>query len=105
MNTIRNFIKKQAVVTYFILTFVITWGAMLLMAGPQGFPLSEEQLSALGPMIYVGMLVGPSFSALLLTALSPVKPDLENYGRSSPNGASPSAGMHWLYWRHRCWLP
>lgn len=69
MNTIRNFIKKQAVVTYFILTFVITWGAMLLMAGPQGFPLSEEQLSALGPMIYVGMLVGPSFSALLLTAL------------------------------------
>lgn len=70
MKNKNTFIQKHAALLFFVLTFAITWGFMALMAGPEGFPLSEEQLEAMGPMVYVGMLVGPSISALLLTALA-----------------------------------
>jgi membrane protease YdiL (CAAX protease family) len=69
MTEKKTFVQKHAVLLYFVLTFAITWGCMALMAGPEGFPLSEEQMEAMGPMVYVGMLVGPSIAALLLTGL------------------------------------
>ena len=42
---------------------------MNLMIRPYSFPLTPEQSEAVGPLLYVGMLVGPSISGLLLLGL------------------------------------
>jgi len=69
MKTEKSFIKRNSVLLYFILTFAITWGCMALLASPTGFPLTEEQLEAMGPLVYVGMLIGPCVTGILLTGL------------------------------------
>jgi len=69
MKTEKTFIKRNSVLLYFVLTFAITWGCMALLAGPAGFPLTDEQLEAMGPLVYVGMLIGPSVTGILLTGL------------------------------------
>lgn len=70
MSTFRDFIKKQAVLAYFILTFVFTWGCMAIVAGPGGFPITEEQFETNGALVYVAMLVGPSAAGILSVSFS-----------------------------------
>lgn len=69
MGTKKTFIQKHSVLLYFILTFALSWGCMVGMVGPEGFPLTPEKMEEFGPMVYVGLLIGPSVSALLLTGL------------------------------------
>ena len=69
MKAISNIIKRQPVLTYFILTIIITWGCMAMAVYPGGFPISESQLETSGALVYVAMLVGPSGAGLLLTGL------------------------------------
>jgi membrane protease YdiL (CAAX protease family) len=69
MSTIKSFIKRHAVLTYFALTFIFTWGCMAIAVYPDGFPISEEQFETAGALVYVAMLVGPSGACILLTGL------------------------------------
>jgi len=57
------------VAIYFFLTFALSWGVMSMMITPYSFPLTSEQSNAVGPMLYVGMLVGPSVSGLLMIGI------------------------------------
>jgi hypothetical protein len=41
--------------TYFGLVFVISWGGLLLIVGPEGLPLSWDRFESLGPLLYVAM--------------------------------------------------
>jgi len=67
MKTIVNMVKKSPVLTYFILTFIFTWGCMALAVYPGGFPITDETFETAGALVYVAMLVGPSGASLLLT--------------------------------------
>ena len=69
MKTITNFINKHAVLAYFILTLIFTWGCMWIAASPGGFPLTDEQLETSGALVYVAMLVGPSGAGFLLIGM------------------------------------
>ena len=69
MSDIKSFVKSQAVAIYFFLTFALSWGCMIMMISPYSFPLTVEQSSAVGPLLYVGMLIGPSVIGLLMTGL------------------------------------
>jgi membrane protease YdiL (CAAX protease family) len=69
MISIKAFIKEQAVAIYFLLTFIITSGCMVIMIRPHSFPLTPDQSEAVGQLLYAGMLFGPSFTGLLLTGL------------------------------------
>lgn len=69
MTAMKTFIKQYAVLTYFILTFVITWGGMVMVVGPSGFPITAAQFETAGPLVYLAMLVGPSVAGILMTAL------------------------------------
>lgn len=69
MTRIKNYIKKHPVLTYFVLTFVFTWGGMALAVYPGRFPITEEQFEEAGALVYVAMLIGPSGAGLLLTGL------------------------------------
>jgi membrane protease YdiL (CAAX protease family) len=66
MTAIRDFIKRQPLPTYFVLTFVISWGSILIIVGPGGIPISTAQVAVLG----MAMLLGPSLACILLTGLA-----------------------------------
>jgi membrane protease YdiL (CAAX protease family) len=63
------FIKRHSVLTYYALTFVISWGAVLIVLRPGGLPASTQQLESLGPALYLALLAGPSIAGILLTGL------------------------------------
>ncbi len=65
MATIKNFIKRHPVPIYFTLTFIISWGAILILAGPEGIPATMDNAMVLG----MAMLLGPSMAGILLTGL------------------------------------
>jgi len=69
MTTIRTFIRTHPLATYFVLTFAISWGGVLLVVAPHGIPGTTEQTDRLFPYVYLAMLAGPSVAGILLTGL------------------------------------
>ena len=69
MTSIKGFIRRHSVLTYFVLTIIFTWGCMALAVYPGGFPITDEQFETSGALVYVAMLVGPSVAGILLTSL------------------------------------
>jgi membrane protease YdiL (CAAX protease family) len=85
MSTIKTFIQRHPVLTYFILTFALSWGGMLLVIGGRGaIPGTSEQTD---PFVYLAMLPGPSIAGILLTGLV--------YGRAGFR----TLLSHFLSWR------
>jgi membrane protease YdiL (CAAX protease family) len=62
MMSVRAVIKKRQVLTYFALTFAISWGATLVVVGPGGIPVSPGQTGKIG----MATLLGPSLASILL---------------------------------------
>ncbi len=70
MSSIKAFITRHPVATYFALTFAISWGGVLLViGGPGGIPGTPEQFERLLPFAGLAMLAGPSVAGILLTGL------------------------------------
>jgi len=69
MTTNIAFIKRHPLLTYYALTFAISWGGVLIVVGPGGIPGTKEQFEMLLPIAILAMLAGPSVSGILLTAL------------------------------------
>jgi membrane protease YdiL (CAAX protease family) len=69
MPTIQAFVKRHPVLTYYALTFVISWGCVLMVAGPGGILGLTEPSEVLMPFLYLAMLLGPSAAGILLTGL------------------------------------
>lgn len=70
MTTIKAFIKRRPLLTYFALTFAISWGGILLVIGdPGALPATPEQLETLLPFVVLAILAGPSVAGILLTGL------------------------------------
>jgi hypothetical protein len=70
MKTIKAFIERHPVPTYFALTFAISWGGVLLViGGPGGIPGPPEQTELLLPFVVLATLAGPSVAGVLLTGL------------------------------------
>lgn len=76
MTTIKAFIRQRPLLTYVILTFAISWGGLLLVAGP-GAIVGATQISAARlPLVYVAMLAGPSVAGLVVTGVVAGRPGL-----------------------------
>src|SRR5215207_533432 len=69
MTTIKAFIKRHPLLTYFALAFAISWGVVLIVVGPGGFPGTKEQIDMLLPFVILAMLAGPLVAGILLTGL------------------------------------
>lgn len=65
MAKFSNVIKRHPLTAYSILTVVISWTAVWILAGPGGFPVTPEQAAGLG----MAILLGPSIAGLLMTGL------------------------------------
>lgn len=101
MTTIRAFIKRHAVLTYFVLTFVISWGATLLViGGPGRIPATPEEIPRLFPAVYLATVAGPSLAAILLTGLVGGRA-FANWCHGCSGGGSAFAGTGSRYWPPR----
>jgi len=71
MKTIRAFIKRHPVMSYYAMVFVISWGGMLLVVGlgPGGIPATKEQVGALMPFMLLALFAGPSVAGLMMTGI------------------------------------
>ena len=71
MNT-QAFIKKHSVLTYYVLTFVISWGGVLILLGPRGFLGTSATTSATTSttvLAFSAAVLGPSVAGIVMTSL------------------------------------
>jgi membrane protease YdiL (CAAX protease family) len=57
------------VVTCFVLTFLISWGGILVVLGPGAFTGATAPAEGLLPLVYLAMFAGPSVAGILMTSL------------------------------------
>ncbi len=81
-----SFVRRHALLIYFVLTLAISWGGLLAIIGPSGFLGTAAAPAEHMPILILAMLLGPTIAGLLMTALV--------YGR---------AGFGELLSRLRCW--
>ncbi len=65
---ISEWLRRHPLLAYFALTFAISWGGILIVLTTTGFDLSPAPPTELG-ILFGLMLLGPSVSGLILTAL------------------------------------
>jgi uncharacterized protein len=80
MTTSKAFIKRHPVVTYFALTFAISWGCILVVIGPDGILGSKDLSEGLMPFVYLATLLGPSVAGILLTGLVDGRAGFREFG-------------------------
>jgi membrane protease YdiL (CAAX protease family) len=66
MKIERNRARTFSLPIYFILTFSISWGAILILTGLQGIPAPADQRVSIG----LAMLLGPSLASIVLTGFT-----------------------------------
>jgi membrane protease YdiL (CAAX protease family) len=70
MASLKSFVRRYSILTYFLLTFAISWGAMLLVIGGiGGLSGTPEQIMGLFPLVVMALMAGPSVSGILMNAL------------------------------------
>jgi len=47
MSTIKAFITRYPALTYYALVFAMSWGGVLIVVGPSGFPGTSEEVERL----------------------------------------------------------
>lgn len=66
MTVNKTIFNRYPLTIYFILTFIISWGAILMLVGLNGIPVDPDQAVILG----LAILLGPSITSILLTGLT-----------------------------------
>jgi membrane protease YdiL (CAAX protease family) len=69
MTATKTFVMRHPVVTYFVLTFLISWGGILVVLGPGAFTGATAPTEGLLPLVYLAMFAGPSVAGILMTGL------------------------------------
>jgi|SRR5215204_3883670 len=69
MKTIKAFIKRHPVLSYYAMVFAISWGGILLVAAPGGVPAPKEQVAPLMLFALLALFAGPSVAGIMLTGL------------------------------------
>lgn len=64
-----NWIKKNPVLSYFIFTFLISWGAILVLIAINGMPNTVAEAQAQLPLAIMTFLLGPFISGLVMIGL------------------------------------
>ena len=81
MNLIRHFVKRHPVLSYYALTFLISFGGILLIVGgPAGVPGKAEQIDKLMLPVMLALFAGPSAAGILITAFAYGRQGFRNLG-------------------------
>ena len=87
-------VMRYPVITYFILVFAISWGFILILAGPGKMPIDSEQSKNLLPLLYIMMLVGPATAGVLLIGLTYGREGFRNFKTQLIKWR---VGIHWYF--------
>jgi membrane protease YdiL (CAAX protease family) len=69
-TSFQAFIKRHPVLTYYALTFALSWGVILIVVGgPGGIPGTSSQIARLVRPVTAALFIGPAVAGLLLTGL------------------------------------
>ena len=79
MNALRLLIKKHALLLYFVLAFVVSWGIVALIVGPDIINPWTKAAPNIIPLVVMTFLLGPPISGLLMTALVSGKEGFRDY--------------------------
>ena len=60
---------RHPVLTYFVLTFLISWSGILVVLGPGAFTGATAPTDLQLPFVYLAMFAGPAVAGLLLTGV------------------------------------
>ena len=66
--------QRHPVLSFYVLTFAISWGGILVVVGLGGVPSNPAQLTKMIPVMVLAMLVGPTLSSILLTGMVSGRP-------------------------------
>jgi hypothetical protein len=66
---VRALVRRYPVPAYCVLTFAISWGWIVAVVAPSGFPVQADAFERLMLFVYPAMFVGPCLAGLLLTGL------------------------------------
>jgi membrane protease YdiL (CAAX protease family) len=69
MTATKTLVMRHPVVTYFVLTFLISWGGILVLVAPGGIPGKPEDVARLFPFTLAALFAGPSVAGVVVTAL------------------------------------
>jgi len=70
MTTVKAFITARPVLSYYVVVFALSWGGVLIVVGPAGFPGTTAQVERLMPLVILTLLVGPAVGGPLLTGIA-----------------------------------
>ena len=71
MKTAESMFKSHALPFYFVLTFAVSWGGILVISGAAGgFPQTKEQFEHLLVFFILALLLGPSLAGFVGTAIA-----------------------------------
>jgi hypothetical protein len=70
MTTMKAFIATQPVLSYYVVVFAMSWGGVLIVVGPAGFPGTTAQVEPLMPLVILTFLVGPAVGGPLLAGIA-----------------------------------
>lgn len=65
----KNWLRSHPLLTYYVMVFAISWGSILLMAGPGGIISSSADPTVLAQFVYLAALAGPSIAGIVVTGL------------------------------------
>jgi membrane protease YdiL (CAAX protease family) len=66
----KTFLKRQPIKSFFFLTFLISWGGVLLLGAPSGMPAPQEVFEERYPSVFLPYLLGPLVSGLFMIVLT-----------------------------------
>lgn len=66
----REHLKNNTVTLFFILTFIISWSGILLVASETGIPATAGQFDKLLPIAMIPYLLGPSIASFIMIGLT-----------------------------------
>lgn len=72
-----NLLRRHAVLVYFVLAFTIAWGLILFIVGRAGLQPTTVRTMQSVLLVFLAMLIGPSLTSIMLTALLDGKPGLK----------------------------
>jgi uncharacterized protein len=65
-----NYIRKNPVLSYFILTFIISWGGIFILGSPYGMPAPSDIFIRMWPIVFIPYLLGPLTAGIVLICLT-----------------------------------
>lgn len=69
MQSFGAFLRRHPALSYFILTFLVSWGGAILLGAPYGMPTTSEEFARVWPVVLLPYFLGPALAGLLMTAI------------------------------------